>query len=232
MIVQIADLIIEIENKYKYLNVKCEDYIVEHAIPDFTISVTDAEIQAEDDGEADYHPAYLEYLAVYRKIAEKILEYNGVLMHGVLLECDDHGILFCAKSGVGKTTHTALWEKAFGDRCEIINGDKPLLRIIDGKVYAYGTPWNGKEGIHINKRCELSAICFIERGEENQISDVDDEKVSRALLQTYMPNSDPEKMIKTLDIVSGILGKVQCKKLACNMDISAAEVAYKGLIGK
>ncbi len=231
MIVRIADLTIEIENKYRYVLKKSKDYIVEDATPDFKISVTDAEIQAEDDGADDYHPAYLEYLAVYRKIAEKILEYNGVLMHGVLLECDGHGILFCAKSGVGKTTHTALWSKRFGDRCKIINGDKPLIRIIDDKVYAYGTPWNGKEGIHINKRCELKTICFIERGEENIVSDIGGEKVSRSIMQTYMPNKDPAKMMRTLDLISEILDKVSCKKLACNMDISAAEVAYKGIIG-
>lgn len=230
MIIKIADVKIEIEHKYNYIVKMSRDYIVEDAEPDFSISVTDEEIAAE--GEVgEFHPAYLEYLAIYRKISEKILEYNGLLMHGVLLECDGKGILFCAKSGVGKTTHTALWKKLCGERCEIINGDKPLIRIIDGKVYAYGTPWNGKEGIHKNKRCELSAICFIVRGEENVIEDVVEDKVSRALGQTYMPK-EPVKMMKTLELVDEILAKVTCKKLFCNTDISAAEVAYKGLIGQ
>lgn len=230
MVIKIADLKIGIENKYNYIVKMSEDYIVEDTEPDFLVSVTDEEITAEDDV-GGLHPGYLEYLAIYRKISEKILEYNGLLMHGVLLECDGKGVLFCAKSGVGKTTHTTLWKKLYGERCEIVNGDKPLIRIIDGKVYAYGTPWNGKEGIHKNKRCELSAICFIVRGEKNEITDVGADKVQRALTQTYMPKNDPIKMLKTLELVDEILSKVTCKKLFCNTDISAAEVAYKGLIG-
>lgn len=227
--VSIADLTIKIENKYKYIEKQAEDYIVPDATPDFSVSVTDEEILAEGDA-GNFPVGYLEYLAIYRKIAEEILNYDGLLLHGVLLECENKGVLFGAKSGVGKSTHAALWKKLLGDKCTIVNGDKPLIRIIDGRVFAYGTPWNGKEGLHENKKCELFSLCFIERGEENKIWQIGNEALRLILTQTYMPKNDSAKMVMTLDLLDKILKKVKCYRLACNMDISAARVAYEELI--
>ena len=228
--VSIADLTIRIENKYDYIKKQSKDYLVsDDSAVDFSVSVTDEEILAEGDAGA-FPVSYLEYLAVYRKIAEEILKYDGLLLHGVLLECEGKGILFGAKSGVGKSTHAALWKKLLGDKCTIVNGDKPLVRIIDGRVYAYGTPWNGKEGLHENKKCELFSICFIERGVENEIREIGNEALRLILTQTYMPKNDSVKMVMTLDLLDTILRKVKSYRLACNMDISAAETAYKELI--
>ena len=228
--VSIADLIIRIENKYEYIVKQSRDYLVPNdTAADFSVCVTEDEILAEGDV-GEFPPAYLEYLAVYRKIAEEILKYRGLLLHGVLLECEGKGVLFGAKSGVGKSTHASLWKKLLGDKCTIVNGDKPLVRIIDGRVFAYGTPWNGKEGLHENKRCELFSICFLERGKENVISAIGNEALKLILTQTYMPKKDVAKMGMTLDLLDEILTKVKCYKLACNMDISAAQVAYEELI--
>jgi len=227
--VSIADLIIRIDNKYEYIEKQAKDYLIPDGNADFSVCVSDEEILAE--GKAgEFSLGYLEYLAVYRKIAEEILKYHGLLLHGVLLECEGKGVLFGAKSGVGKSTHAALWKKLLGDKCTIINGDKPLVRIIDGHVFAYGTPWNGKEGLHENKKCELFSICFLERGETNVIREIEGEALKLILNQTYMPKKDGAKMVMTLDLLDEILTKVKCYKLSCNMDISAAQVAYEELI--
>ena len=227
--VSIADLTIKIENKYDYIVKQSKDYLTDSTEVDFTVSVNDAEISAEG-GAGQFSLGYLEYLAVYRKIAEEILKYDGLLLHGVLLECEGRGVLFGAKSGVGKSTHAALWKKLLGDKCTIVNGDKPLVRIIDGRVFAYGTPWNGKEGLHENKKCELFSLCFLERGEENKLWQIGNEALRLILTQTYMPKHDSTKMVMTLDLLDKILSKVKCYRLACNMDISAAKVAYEELM--
>lgn len=227
--VSIADLTIKIENKYDYIVKKARDYITDATDVDFTVCVSDGEILAEGDA-GQFSAGYLEYLAIYRKIAEEILKYDGLLLHGVLLECEGKGVLFGAKSGVGKSTHAALWKKLLGDKCTIVNGDKPLVRIIDGRVFAYGTPWNGKEGLHENKKCELFSLCFLERGEENKIWQIGNEALRLILTQTYMPKNDSVKMVMTLDLLDKILSKVKSFRLACNMDISAARIAYEELI--
>ena len=111
------------------------------------------EITINDKGIVDN--GYLESLAIYRKIAEKVIEYNGFLLHGVVVEVNKCGIAFLARSGVGKSTHVMLWKELLKNKLTIINGDKPLVRIIDGKIFAYGTAWAGKEKLHKNTKTEL-----------------------------------------------------------------------------
>ncbi|MBR2973398.1 MAG: hypothetical protein IKC41_04195, partial [Clostridia bacterium] len=108
-VVCLAELNIAIENKYDYIKEMCRDYITENKA-DFCVSASDEEINAESKGTC-FDKGYLESLAIYRKIAEKITQYNGFLLHGVAFEAKNCGIAFLAKSGVGKTTHAKLWKE-------------------------------------------------------------------------------------------------------------------------
>ena len=228
--IRLAELNIRIDNKYPYIEKMCRDYIISGEECDFSVSATTEEMEREANEECNALP-YLETLAVYRKIAEKLLEYNGFLLHGVVLETAGQGIAFCARSGTGKSTHVFLWKKLLGDKCEIINGDKPLVRIIDGEVYAYGTPWCGKEGIQKNAKTLLRSLCFIERGKENKLTKLPQNEVfPRLMTQIYMPKDNGAKMLKTLEMADEFVKKTSSYVMKCNMDISAAEVAYKGIV--
>ena len=223
---KLADLIIGIENKYDYIEKMCSDYITNRNDCDFIVSVTDEEIKKES--EEKFSLGYLESLAIYRKISEKIIEYNGFLMHGVVVDACSKGIIFCAKSGVGKSTHAMLWKKYLGDKCEIINGDKPLIRIIDGVVYAFGTPWCGKEGINKNTKVSLSSVCFLVRSEKNEISEIPKtEAFFKAMLQIHIP---PDKKSEVLDLVDKFINIVSFYLTKCNMEIDAAKVACERLL--
>ena len=227
--IKIADIVIGVENKYEYIREMCRDYITEEKA-EFCVSATDEEIMSEDAGEEQgLPPFYLETLAIYRKIADKMPEYNGFLMHGVLMSAEECGILLTAESGTGKSTHAALWMRLLGDVCEIINGDKPLIRIIDGVTYAYGTPWCGKEGIHKNKRVVLTDICFLERGKENSVCDVDKREIMQNLLPSiHIPQNDG--VLAVLDAIDAMARLVNFRRIQCNMDISAAETAYNEIM--
>ena len=50
------------------------------------------------------------------------------------------------------------------------------------------------------------------------------------LQQVYRPQ-DPLQMAKTLKLVDKLAENVELYKLACNMDIEAAEVAYNAMKG-
>lgn len=224
-----AQLNILIDNKYSYIENMCTDYITDAVETDFAVSVTDAEIMAEDDG-TGFDAGYLESLAIYRKIAEEIISYDGFLMHGVVIDVCSKGVMFTAKSGVGKTTHTRLWQQLLNEKMTVVNGDKPLIRIIDEKIFAYGSPWAGKEGMHKNMRAKLGKVCFLERSEVNKCYLIEKDTVLEKLLpQIYVPK-DALKYLKTLDLLSRFIDKVEFYKTECNMDLSAAEIAYKEMI--
>ena len=73
---------------------------------------TDAADIAFERSRAD-HPgcsdAYLETLAIYRKIAEKMPAYDTFLFHGSAISVDGKAYIFTAKSSTGKSTHARLW---------------------------------------------------------------------------------------------------------------------------
>ena len=212
----------------------CRDYLTdEHAEEEIFITEEDINAEQNEFNEQDTiirrYP-YLETLAVYRKIAEKILDYDIFLMHGAVLGYQDSAYMFTAASGTGKTTHIMKWLDNL-DEAYVVNGDKPLIKITDNEAIACGTPWQGKEKLGQNCMIPLKAIVFMERGENNFIEEVSFEKVLALLIrQTYMPE-DAAKLKKTLGLVSKLKGRVRFYKFVFNnMKSDAFEVAYKGIV--
>ena len=99
----------------------------------------------------------------------KLLNFHGLMLHASAVELNGKAYLFSGPCGVGKSTHTRLWLQQFGDAAQIFNDDKPALRYVDGKWYAYGTPWCGKDGINQNKKVPLVGICFLKQAQNNKI---------------------------------------------------------------
>ena len=99
--------------------------------------------------------------------------------------------------------------------------------------YAYGTPWNGKEHLGCNMRTPLKHLCFIERAEQNSCEPMTDtsEAIVRIFNQVYMPKN-PASTAKTVELIDRLMDSVQLWKIKCNMDPSAAEVAYNTIFGK
>lgn len=75
--------------------------------------------------------------------SQAVVYRDAVSLHASAVVCGGQAFLFMGKSGTGKSTHSALWLK-YIPGTELLNDDNPTLRIVDGKVYAYGTPWSGK----------------------------------------------------------------------------------------
>lgn len=134
--IQIAEVLIAIENRYAFTERLCADYIVDTSPDDCDISVaaTPEEIAAENDEEGSFSPAYCESLALYRKICTRMLGFNAFLFHAAIISYAEQGFAFTAKSGTGKSTHIAQWVRALGERVTVVNGDKPILRWQNGEV--------------------------------------------------------------------------------------------------
>jgi hypothetical protein len=164
--IRIANIHVRIDNAYYYVFHLCREYIIEsNEIPALYIQVSEEEIAKEISiAEHSVSKDYAESVCVYRQICRQLPErFQSFLMHSAVIEYQGAGYAFAAHSGTGKSTHIALWRKHFGNSVRIINGDKPIMRFIDGHLYAFGTPWCGKEGWQTNMGVPLKAICFLER---------------------------------------------------------------------
>lgn len=231
--IRIADLNVRVENKYHHVQKICSEYIIDEPTQiDIEVAASCAEIDKEIlDSQFD-HRGFAESVCIYRNIC-KVLpkKFNAYLFHSALIEYEGRGYAFAAKSGTGKSTHIALWKKLFGESVRVINGDKPIVRYMNGEFIAYGTPWCGKEGMGINSSVPLKAICFLERGSSNDIAKISSaDAVSKLFYQVLMPD-DIENMDALLTLLDSTLGAVSCYVLKCNMDTEAAKVAYDGMKG-
>ena len=228
----------------------CKEYLFESEGADFSVSITPKDIEYEKKKSAEEDAAmgiptrpfkdeYLETLAVYRKICDRMPERDTFLFHCSAVAVDGKAYLFTAPSGTGKSTHTRLWREMFGDRAVMINDDKPLLRVVSGntqtskdgtpvqpQVLVYGTPWDGKHRLSTNTVAPVAGICLLERGEENCVERIAKEDAfPRLLQQTYRPQS-PVELMKTMELLDAVASNVPLCRLRCNMEPEAARVAY------
>ncbi|MBO5415700.1 MAG: hypothetical protein J6A83_03645 [Clostridia bacterium] len=230
--IKIADLKIQIDNKYNYVRGLCRDYIIDEC-EDFDLSISVSEKEIDDEiavAEVAVSRGYAEGVCIYRNICYQLpTKFNSYLLHSALIEYEGKGYAFAAKSGTGKSTHISIWQKVFGDGVRIINGDKPIVRYIDGDFIAYGTPWCGKEGFAVNDSVPLRALCFIERSPTNSIERIPAaDAVLRVFHQILTPR-DAATVDALFPLLDETLKKVPCYLLKCNMDDEAAIVAYNGM---
>ena len=160
------------------------------------------------------------------------IKYGVMLVHSSALIYDGGAYLFSADSGVGKSTHTRLWLKAFGDKVHIMNDDKPVVKLYDDKAVAFGTPFDGGSGIALNEAYPLKAIIFIERGEENSVRVPETKEVIQKLYFQTAHMVDAETAEKMLINIERILSLAKFYVLTCNMDISAAYIVFENIVGK
>lgn len=229
-IYKIADFIVELKNKYDYTDKLCKEYLHdEYNTPDFSVSVTEEEIEKELSVNDITDRGYAESVCLYRKLCLDVLSKGAILLHASVVSVDGRGYAFLARSGVGKSTHTRLWQEMLGERLTIVNGDKPILRFADGRFYAYGTPWCGKEGFNTNTKTKLNALCFIERDEKNFIEKQPTDKTVQKILKQIILPTDTQKAEITLDLLDRLVSDTPAYCMHCNISPEAAEVCYNTL---
>lgn len=237
--ISLAGRRIAISAMYPQLREFCSKYLAEGEA-DFSVISTQADIDFEREKSAredvvegrpvqQYPAPYLESLAVYRKIAEKMLDYDTILFHGSAISVDGQAYLFTAKSGTGKSTHTRLWRERFGDRVITVNDDKPLLKIEKDRVLVCGTPWDGKHRISTNIMVPLKGLCVLTRDTVNHIEPLQTMEAMPMLLQQSHRSANPASVAKLLMLLEKMTKVTGLYRLGCNMDPEAAQVAFDGM---
>lgn len=235
--IELAGLPIGLENRYPFVERMCRDYFTDTP-PLFTVSATEAEIDREQEQvrrvnglTGELPRGYLESIVLYREIAKRLPLYDAFVFHGVALEYEGEAYLFTAKSGVGKTTHTRLWLSRYPGQVKVLNGDKPILRLIDGKPYIFGSPWQGKENYGYNGKAPLVALAFVHRAPENRAEAVSDPgaAILPFLSQTYVPQHE-DSASRVFAITDTVLKTIRLTHLYVNMEQDAAEVAFCAMV--
>ncbi len=239
---KIAERTVSVTSLHEEVHRLCAGYLFPDPAPDLTVRTSQADIDYERDKSAREDAAagiptrrfpdgYLETPAVYRRIAEKMPDYDTLLFHGSCVAVDGVGYLFTAKSGTGKSTHTRLWRELLGERAVMINDDKPLIRVAAAGAVIYGTPWDGKHRLSTNTAVPLKSLCILERGEKNAIRSVSAGEAYPMLLQQAYRPADAGTMRRTLTLIDRLAASVSLWRLSCNTEIEAAQIAFEAMKG-
>ena len=224
-VIRLAGIRIRIENQYSFVESQCRAYLCQGDDAEFSVKVTDEEI-AQEQELGNFSAGYCESICIYRQICEKIAPYNVFLLHSSVIEVDGWAYAFTAKSGVGKSTHTALWLKNI-PHARVLNGDKPLYRLEeDGSLTVFGTPWNGKENWGENISAPLAGICFIERGASNSIRTAEEPEIIGRLMHQLYLRGDRQAINRQLALMDSLVRAVPYYVLACTVSDDAALLAW------
>ena len=229
--IRLAGITVEIDNRHNLVFEQCRDYLCDDCAPAFRVAVSTAETQTYQAscGRPMTLPEAESYL-LYRRICERMPAFGVYLLHAAVVEMDGRGYAFSARRGTGKSTHTELCQSHFKGRATVINGDKPLIRRApDGRFWAYGTPWCGKEGKHVNRKCPLTAICFLEQGAVNRVTVTPTADTTARLLEATVLPPDKEGQDRMAALMGATVRDIPAFTLTCRPDIEAAEVAYEFL---
>ena len=216
----------------------CSDYLVDKN-PTISVCVAQDDIDTERERSARldkqegkpvrrFSDAYLETLALYRKIADAMIEQDAIVFHGCVLAVDGQAYLFTAPSGTGKTTHARFWLNVVPG-AYVLNGDKPLLLLTGDKVLACGTPWQGKEHMGCNATLPLAGLCILDRDTYDHIERVTLPSVlGRLVQQTYRPDR-PEALVRSIELAGAVGERVPLYHMGCTLDERSATVSYEAM---
>lgn len=94
--------------------------------------------------------------------------YDTLMIHASVVVYKGAGYVFLGKSGTGKSTHSRLWLNNI-EGTWLLNDDNPVIRVVDGEVKVYGTPWSGKTACYKNEVLPLGGVVRLSQAPYNKI---------------------------------------------------------------
>lgn len=235
-IYDIAGLKVDIKNNGGRTEKQAVPYLAENQDPngniDIVIDVTPERVKTAMEEHPELNQNDWEYMLTGSDFYTHLLKFEGILLHSSCVVVDGYAYAFTADSGTGKSTHTQLWLKHFGERAYILNDDKPAIRIINGKVYACGTPWSGKYDYSTPKIVPLAGICLLERNPVNTIKKADTKKAVFSIFSQTVRKLGPNAMERLFDVLENIFSSVPIFELGCNISNDAVLTSYNAMCPK
>ena len=153
--------------------------------------------------------------------------FSALEMHASVVTHGGRGFLFLGRSGTGKSTHSRLWLR-YIPGTELLNDDNPVLRVIDGAVRIFGSPWSGKTPCYKAEDVPVGAIVRLSQAPHNAISRLG----IAAAYASVMASCSGFRPIRTLadaqhETLAAVVTGVPCYQLDCLPDEAAARLCQE-----
>lgn len=161
------------------------------------------------------------------------MPYQTVAVHTSVIEYKGRTVLFLGESGTGKSTHTRLWRENI-EGAVLLNDDSPILRIIDGKPWMFGSPWSGKTPCYKQESYPLAACVRLSQAPYNKIQRLSIPQAYAALHPSCPPDFAYDDALYDCisETIGEVLAQVPLYHLACLPDADAARLSCKTVFGE
>ncbi len=161
------------------------------------------------------------------------MAHRTVAVHTSVIQYKGRTVLFLGESGTGKSTHTRLWRENI-EGAVLLNDDSPILRIIDGKPWMYGSPWSGKTPCYKQESYPLAACVRLSQAPYNKIQRLSIPQAYAALHPSCPPDFAYDDTL--YDCISETIGEVLAQiplyHLVCLPNAEAAQLSCKTVFGE
>ncbi len=115
-----------------------------------------------------------------------IARAGGLVVHACGMVVEGRALLFCGRSGAGKTTTARLFRRHF-PRAQVLSDDRIVLRRRGSGWLAFGTPWHGSGQFASPTSARLAAVVFLEQGEATRVRPLPVAQVAARLFAQSFP---------------------------------------------
>ena len=161
------------------------------------------------------------------------LPQQTIAIHTSVIQYKGRTVLFLGESGTGKSTHTRLWRENI-EGAVLLNDDSPILRIVDGKVWMFGSPWSGKTPCYKTESYPLAACVRLSQAPHNKIRRLSIAQGYAAIHPSCPPDFAYDDTLYDYisETLSEVLGQVPMYHLECLPDADAARLSCKTVFGE
>ena len=161
------------------------------------------------------------------------MPHQTVAIHTSVIEYKGRTVLFLGESGTGKSTHTRLWRENI-EGAVLLNDDSPMLRIIDGKPWMFGSPWSGKTPCYKQESYPLAACVRLSQAPYNKIQRLTIPQAYAALHPSCPPDFAYDDALYDYisETIGEVLAQVPLYHLACLPDADAARLSCQTVFGE
>lgn len=160
------------------------------------------------------------------------LPLQTIAIHTSVIEYHGKTVLFLGESGTGKSTHTRLWRENI-EGATLLNDDSPMLRVVNGEVFMFGSPWSGKTPCYKTESYPLAACVRLSQAPHNKIRRLNIPQGYAAIHPSCPPDFAYDDTLYDYisETLSLVLGQVPIYHLECLPDADAAYLSCKTVFG-